>query len=292
MKTKINILLVAIMFCSTSAFSQTNCKITYVSNEGFLIETANAKILVDALFGGFKANWCDIPDEETKVKLEKAMTPFDNVDIIAITHLHVDHFNADMVINHIMNNPNCMVICPKQVDSILASKANYNSINNNIVEVTPALNRDTTIKIKDIEIRVLRFEHSRYYELDSATGNKINRHRNTENIGFLFKTDNIKIFHCGDSYTMDDTEYRTFNLKDEQIDIALLTRLFMYHISAKGIEIIENYIKPKNIILMHIEPNNLQEYKDVASQIADRIPNIYMFEKPMEYKTYIIEKNN
>ena len=282
------ILLIVILSCSIFAIPQS--KVTYVANEGFMVETANKKILIDALFGGFKGNWCDIPAEDTKLKLENAEAPFNNVDIIAITHKHSDHFNAEMVLSHIMNNPDCIVICPKQVDSILVSKQNYSKIKNNIIAVTPEPNRDTIINIKDIEIRVLRFEHSHYYEQDSVTGNKINIHRNTENIGFLFKMNGIKIFHCGDSNPMDDAEFKNFNLTTEQIDIALLERLFMYHISAKGIEIINNYIQPGNVILMHVEPNKSQKYKDVAAQIADKIPNIYIFEKPMESRTYNIVK--
>jgi len=285
------ILLIAILSYSTFAISQSDCKVTYIANEGFLIETVNKKILIDALFGGFEGNWCDKPDEDTKSKLENAETPFNNVDIVAITHKHLDHFNAEMVINHLMNNPNCMVVCPKQVDSVLACHQNYGILKNNIIAVTPALNRDTIIKIKDAEIRILRLEHSHYYEQDEKTGAKINIHQNTENIGFLIKVDNVKIFHCGDSNPMDDAEYISFNLIVEQIDIALLERLFMYHIQAKGIEIIENYIKPKYIVLMHVEPNNSQKYKDIATQIEDRISNIYIFNKSMENKTYIFKIN-
>ena len=66
----------------------------------------------------------------------------------------------------------------------------------------------------------------------------INLHRNTENLGVLFITDGIKIFHCGDTNPMADAEYINFNLKDEKIDIAFLKRLFLYHVTAKGIEII------------------------------------------------------
>ncbi|MCX6162246.1 MAG: hypothetical protein NTV87_13045 [Ignavibacteriae bacterium] len=87
---------------------------------------------------------------------------------------------------------------------------------------------------------------------------------------------------------MDDAEYININLKDEKIDIAFLERLFLYHVTAKGIEIINNYLKPANIILMHIEPGKTRKYKDVAVQIADILPDIYIFEKPMENKTYNI----
>ena len=291
MMIKKNILLIAILLYTSSAVPQSVCKVTYVANEGFLLETTNNKILIDAVFGGFKGTWCDIPDDDTKAKIENAENPFNNVDIIAVSHRHSDHFNPAMVISHVINNPNCLIICPKQADSILALRENYDKVRNNIIAVTPPPNRDTTIMINGTEIKVFRLEHSHYYEQDEKTGEKINIHRNTENIGFLFKADGIKIFHCGDSNPMNDEEYKNFNLANEQINIAFLERLFMYHITAKGIEIIENYINPEYIVLMHIEPGKIQKYKDVAVQIADRIPNIHIFEKPMEEKTYNIKNN-
>jgi L-ascorbate metabolism protein UlaG (beta-lactamase superfamily) len=255
-----------------------------------MAESANHKILMDAVFGGFKGTWCDIPDDEIKTKMENAESPFNNTDLIFVSHRHSDHLNPAMLINHVINNPGCMVICPKQTDSVLALKPDYDRVKNNIISVTPPPGSDTTISVKGAEITVYRLEHSHYYEQDEKTGEKINIHRNTENVGFLIKADGVNIFHCGDSNPMDDAEYKYFNLADKQIDIAFLERLFLYHVTAKGIGIIENYIKPEQIILMHVEPGKAQKYKDVAEQVKDRIPEVYIFEKPMEEKTFSIRK--
>jgi L-ascorbate metabolism protein UlaG (beta-lactamase superfamily) len=244
---------------------------------------------MDAVFGGFNGTWCDVPGDEIKSKLENAENPFDKTDLIFVSHRHSDHFNAVMVINHVIKNPGCKVICPKQTDSVLALKQNYDRVKNNIIAVTPPPGSDTTIIVKGVEITFYRLEHSHYYEQDEKTGEKINIHRNTENVGFLIKADGVNIFHCGDSNPMDDAEYKIFKLADKQIDIAFLERLFMYHVTAKGIEIIENYIKPEQIILMHVEPGKAQKYKDVAGQVKDRIPDVYIFEKPMESREYKIK---
>lgn len=286
MKIIKNILLTAIMLFPALVFPQSQYKVTYIANEGFMVETVNRKILLDAVFGGFKGTWCDIPDDEIKSKLENAETPFDNTDLIFVSHRHSDHFNAAMVINHVIKNPECMVICPKQTDSVLALKENYDKVKNNIIAVTPPPGRDTTVSVKGVEITVYRLEHSHYYEQDENTGEKINIHRSTENTGFLIKADGVKIFHCGDSNPMDDAEFKSFNLADEKIDIAFLERLFMYHVTAKGVEIIENYIKPGQIVLMHVDPGKARKYLDVAEQVKSRIPDVYIFEKPMDERTF------
>ena len=279
-----NFILILLIFYSTSAISQSPCKITYIANEGFLIKSDDKKILIDALFGGFDGNWCDKPNDYTKSKLERAVSPFDNVDIIAISHKHQDHFNPEMVIKHIINNPKCIIVCPKQTDSLLKSYSNYEIIKNNIIAITPAINRDTSLKIKNINIRILRLEHSHYYIQDETTGLKINKHENIENIGFVINVGGIKIFHCGDANPWKEEEYRVFNLKKERVDVALLENLFMNDNQTK--EIIINYINPKNIILMHIEPSNAQKLKELAKHLRRTNPNVYVFTKSMEYKKY------
>ena len=47
----------------------------YIANKGFLIKVSNKKILIDALFGRFEADWCDIPTGEIIEKMEKGQDP-------------------------------------------------------------------------------------------------------------------------------------------------------------------------------------------------------------------------
>jgi hypothetical protein len=49
----------------TTLHSQDSCKITYISNEGFLIETQGKKVLIDGLFDHIEGNWCDSPAEQS-----------------------------------------------------------------------------------------------------------------------------------------------------------------------------------------------------------------------------------
>lgn len=253
-----------------------------------MVETAGRKILMDALFGGFRGNWCDVPDEETKVKMENAESPYDKTDLVTISHRHSDHFDAGIVMKHLINNPECILICPEQVDSVLSLQQEYEKVRDKIIAVTPEFILDSVFKISDFEIRVLRLEHSHYYEKDEKTGEKINLHQNTENIGIVIRTNGVKFFHCGDSNPMDEKEFKNFNLKKDEINIAFLERLFMYHITAKGIEIIENYIQPEHIVLMHIEPGKSSKYLEIANEVKDKIPNIHIFEKPLDSLTYDI----
>ena len=87
--------------------------ITYVGNAGFLINIGDKKILIDALFKGFKGNY-NLP-QKVQDKLTLAQAPFDDVDLILVTHAHGDHFNANMVSEHMKNNPKAIFASTQQV---------------------------------------------------------------------------------------------------------------------------------------------------------------------------------
>ena len=61
------ILVISILFANgLFVYSQKmtdSCTVTFIANEGFLIGTTNHKVLIDALFGNIKGNWCDQPGD-------------------------------------------------------------------------------------------------------------------------------------------------------------------------------------------------------------------------------------
>ncbi|MFA5011825.1 MAG: MBL fold metallo-hydrolase [Ignavibacteria bacterium] len=286
MKNAILILLL-IIICNET-YSQNSATVCYIANEGFMVEASGKKILFDGLFGGFNANWCDVPTSDTKVKLEEATPPFDNIDLIFISHNHSDHFNKEMVVKHLLKNSKCKVVCPEQVYKKLESADGFKDIQNSVLEFTPDINRDTAVIIDGMKIKIYRLEHSRYMGRDSITGNEINLHQNVENIGFLLETDEIRVFHCGDINPWNEEQLKKFNLKDENIDIAFLERLFLTNREGKGIELINEYIKPRNTIFMHIDPKNREIYKQIILQISDVLPNVFIFDKSLECKGIIL----
>lgn len=278
-------LIVSFIIAQSSIYSQNDCKITYVSNEGFLIETNSKKVLIDGLFNKIDGNWCDSPSESLLDSLKNSIPPFDNIDLIAITHNHIDHFNENVVVNHLLSSKKALVICPNQVGDVLAKNPNYKKFSDRIISLTPSMYSDTNIVISEIPIRVLRFEHSHYMEEDSISGEKINRHRNIENLGYLFAIDGITIFHCGDTNPLNEKEYSTYKLQNEEIDIAFLERQF-YGKGSAAVEIINKYISPENIIVMHIGPKN----KKIFMKYFESIPNVNVLDQKMDSMTFSFAK--
>ena len=275
-----------IVFCITlvACFglqAQVELNVTYIANEGFLIESEGKKILVDGLFNIIDGDWCDSPSESTVKLMKAAKSQFADIDLVAITHKHRDHFDAEVVMAHALSNPKVIIICPEQVNGELKKLDTYPKIKSQVFAFTPELFQDINLVLAKIPIRVLRLEHSHYMEEDTINGGQINRHRDIENIGFVFDLNGKKIFHCGDTNPLNEKEYATFSLNDERLDLAFLERLF-FSKGELGQEIINKYIAPQNIILMHIGPNNNELFFNHFKEV----PHVKIFREMMEENTY------
>ena len=291
MITTLIVTLIAIQICYSSRIENKvrNVEVTYIANEGFLIKVGDKKILIDALFGDQDYGFCDSPTEATMNSILKNENHFKNIDLIAATHAHIDHFYPPFVIQHLMNNSNGLFISCKQTIDALKKQVNYEKVKNNLVEITPDYSTYIDTTINGIGARVYRLAHGPYYTEDSLTGEKIDRHQNVQNVGFLFNINGVKIFHSGDSNEDGIAEYEHFRLDKENIDIAFLGRGFIWESNCKGIELVKNYINPKHIVLMHIHHNEYDEFYEVASQLKNEIENIKIFKNEMETETYIFE---
>lgn len=263
-------------------------QITYIANEGFLIESAHKKILVDALFGEKAMSFCDNPEEETLRDMIAARGEFSDVDLVAVTHRHRDHLFAPFVAGHLSANPAAGFLSCQQTVELLAEEEEYEKFSEQVIEVTPdsLMYKDTVIH--DIGVRVYRLVHGPYLVEDPNTGLSIDRHQNIQNLGFLFNVGGVKVFHCGDSSPRCIEDYEHFRLDREGIDIAIMGRGFLASTTGLGVEILRDLVKADHIVLMHIHQDQNPYYKDVAKQVEDEFPSVTIFEKLMDSKTFTV----
>jgi len=111
--------------------------VTYIANCGFLLEIDSYKIIIDGLFKRGH-NHYPTPDKISQELLVSNQYPFNDIDMILVSHTHEDHFDSEMVEECMLNNPSVKLICPQQViDSIRENESVYNIIKPRIIECTP-----------------------------------------------------------------------------------------------------------------------------------------------------------
>lgn len=250
-------------------------EVMYIANKGFLIKVSNKKILIDALFGRFEADWCDIPAGEIIEKMEKGTKPFDQVDVILISHAHIDHFNAEIVLSHLESNKAGILICPQQVIQELEKDERFKEFCSRVKEITPEYEIGSqSIDLKGMSIKVWRLAHSSYYIESEETKQKYNKHENMQNLGFTIEIDHKKIFHGGD-WAYDGVRWNTNPLEDEKVDLAFLSGGTYLRLNDPDNRIIDESKMPKNIVLsippsVHLEELTEEEQKAISATTVFR----------------------
>ena len=89
-------------------------EITYIANEGVLISSGGKQVLIDGLHREYGPEYAFLPTAE-RDKIENAKAPFDAIDLILVSHRHLDHFHPESVGLHLQNSPRAFLVSSQQV---------------------------------------------------------------------------------------------------------------------------------------------------------------------------------
>lgn len=251
--------------------SQAAIDITYVGNEGFLIVSGDKKILVDALYGEGIPGYVVIP-AEVREKMEKALPPFQDVDLILATHSHADHFNAQAVANHLENNTRALFISTDQAVAKLEKLSSWGKIRERVRKLNPNEGKRIQLEWDEIDLEAFSLHHGREIPV--------------QNLGFLILLENKKLLHVGDT-SANQKDFEIYDLVQEQIDIAFIP--FWYLTDPDTKTIVPNAIHPNRIVVMHVPPpeakdeyvDGLGGWEQMLQNIKKDFPESYVFRKEM-----------
>lgn len=277
---------------SNNSYSQEakECTVIYLALDGFIIESGNKKIAIDALISRRILNKQNV-DREIVDLIENAYYPFNNVDIIFVTHKHLDHFEPDLTIQYLENNQHAILICPQEVFDIIKLLGDYYQVEDRIFPIKYEKDKVQSINKKNISVRAFPLPHGAYFVTDPKSGKRVDRHADVENFGYLINLDGVNIFHAGDNTLLSQEEYKKYRLQDENIDIAFVSSLFW---SKENITIrknvLENLINPDNTILMHLQMGD--DLSKVPQEMKNVFPGINHFTFPLETKVFTIDRTS
>jgi len=248
-----------------------NVEVSYIANEGFMISTCGTKIVLDPL----NKNPWNYPSTPEPVyqKMLNAEPPFDNVDLIILSHSHADHFNVEMAIQVLQQNPR-MVMVVDQIayeELMNTSGDNFNKIRRQVFSISPPVGEYVKVVIDGIEITFLGLNHA-----EAQAGKPY------LTLGSIIDLKGIKLFHCADWDPQANLEFfKQLQLQKENIDILFVDNFFLRNPLEK--EIIDTYIKPKVTILMHLRS---YEVPRIEKEIAQKQIDALIFKDLLERKIF------
>ena len=258
---------------------QAQLRVTYVANEGSLLEGSGRKVLIDALTGERIPPYPTVP-ADLRPALEEARPPFDAVDLVLATHRHADHFDAETVARHLRANPAArFVSTPQAVEQLREALGAESPHLERVEAVLPAEGARQTVRHRGVEVQVLSLHHGR------------SRKPPIENVGFLARMGGVKWLQVGDT-EVDEDDIRPYGLSDEQIDVAFLPTWFLE--GGGWSRVVERQIRPGTIVVMHRVENGAPPAwfapdKDAAGQalrILDRFPSAVILARPGDTTTF------
>lgn len=183
-----------------------------------------------------------------------------DADIVCITHGHADHFGD--VVEIARMNPNLVVIANYEI-SIYLQRKGIHAI---------GINYGAFVRIEDVEIRMLKAEHTSTFDFEIDTkyaGNPAS---------FLFTFDEgMKVFHAGDTGLFSDMKFTIGEIYKP--DIAMLPIGNIFTMDPTEASIAAEWINPKIVIPMHYNSfpsieQNPEEFKKLVTNCETLIPKV------------------
>ena len=259
-------------------------KLLYIANEGFLIEIGSKKILIDALFDDTTMNHCHVPEGETLARMRNSDPPFDDVDLILVTHRHRDHFSPESVLRHLDSDSSSVLIAPPQaIKQLRAYSPAIDKYGSRIREIDLELFESTELTLKGIRLQIHRIRHSEYLETDEKTGKQYNRHQDIENLAYLVEYADVALLHVGDAVLPLNREY----FEAEPFSKKKLEFVFLEYFdwSDETKEILQLSMKPDHIIFMHLPPVP-EKIEQLTRHLLEKFPNTVVFQEQMQLRTF------
>lgn len=259
-----------------------NVRVTHIANCGVLVEYNSKSVLFDAIFDPHLERF-QSPTQDVIDKMINKKNPFEKLDLICVSHYHLDHFNAEYMLKVLEAHPEAkLVSCQQVIDSIYSTFQQKEIKKEQFITITPDKYNFIDAVINDFKVRAIRLKHSPYPIFNAELNKYVNKHKHVENIGFLVEIDDCVVFHSGDANSQSKKEFALFKLNEQNIDIAFLGRMFFYGTKGPGIDIMQNDIAAKHIFVNHFKLENLEIFQSVANETVDIFPNVYFLKEPLE----------
>lgn len=236
-------------------------RVTYVGNAGFLVEMATKKILVDGCFRGFTGAY--LLPREIQDKLARAQAPFDGIDLILATHAHGDHFDSELVRQHLRTNPKAVFASTRQATASLAD------LKGRVVSFEASRGRSDRKEVAGIRVEALYLPHG----APAAGGTEV------LNYGYVVSVGGFSFFHTGDIDPSQVTfeEFRAYNLPDKALDLAFVQHYCLLG-AASDRRLVRDGIGARHIFASHY---HLTEPPFRAAAVLRQYPEAVVFEKEM-----------
>jgi L-ascorbate metabolism protein UlaG (beta-lactamase superfamily) len=229
---------------SNSTFAQ-QIRVSYVGNMGVMVSSTDSQLLIDALHEQYDEDYL-FPPRHLTDSIIRGIKPYHQIKYLLFTHRHRDHFSRNLTTQFLVANPQSILLTHAQIADSLPTLSQIVRIN----KQQPLVFTNGNVSIQPVFLR-----HTWQQ-----------RHRLTDNFGYIVKVKDKTLLHLGDAeYDPDDFEANQHLFAD--IDVAIVPTWFV--LDEKGKYLLSKYIKAKKVIVTHISPlEKMMAYKKLDKNMV------------------------
>lgn len=237
--------------------------LTYIANAGVMVQVHGKKILFDPLTKPGNELYKDT-EPVVRDRLLKNEAPYENIDLILVTHHHRDHFHDESVYAMMIAQPQAVLISTPEV--LRRVKAlDHSGILDHSRFAAPelALYGEAVLTVKDMTLRIRSTLH------DGED------YQDVENFVFLLDA-GFKVAHLGDSKPAYENFMDLWHAKTEGIDLLIVN--FPYVTLPSARKLVQDLLMPAQLAVVHFpDPDKPgARWTEVAKKSFGRVKDSYL----------------
>ena len=222
-------------------------EVTHLGNEGFLLHTPEAAVLLDAFLEERYSVYEPVPPAR-RGPLLAGEAPFDGDVLCLVSHVHRDHFQPAPAARYLRNQPRARLVGTPQVIEALRAEAPVLAGTGRVLALTPAEGAERRTWFEDaVEVRFLDLPHGGRFR-----GKIQNRGHEVRLGGLLF-------LHVGDADLAPET-WRALEMQERSYDVALLP--YWAFESGQGRRLIRDVVRARHYVACHVPPEERTAFRE------------------------------
>ena len=248
--------------------------VTYLGNEGFLLEANGYKVLIDGPNTSDQGIYQTLPLPLRK-KMANAEASFNAIDLLLITHAHHDHFDPELSVRHLLSNKRATLISTSQVIEELARQEGYEEVKDRVILTAAKRGEGETMAFDGIVLDIANLNHVPNRKWEPGYRSEL------DNLVFLIRLGDMLIMHTGDSiFGIEQGTVKSLGWPEKHVDLVFME---YFDRSDYSRDFVLQQMKPEFIIPMHIPPGTLEQD---SGNFLSVYPGAISFTAPPEKCTF------
>lgn len=216
----------------------------YLGNEALLVIHGGHKVLFDPFFHNDFGFYQKVP-EHLREKMFKGIAPFNDIDVIVISHAHEDHFSAEDIVTYLNQFPQVTLVGPSQAIAQIQAHTDNASVTNRLLGVSMSFGDAPWQKtVKGIQFDAVRIPHAGWP-----------RRADVENMVFRLAFDDTNsVIHMGDADPL-TSHYVPYNALWDASKTKLGFPPYWFLTSAEGRYILNDIMHIEETVGVHVPLN-------------------------------------